>query len=69
MTTLVLQKEIIELKAKLSLLEKAVMAPLDEEGEYKPAFVRAMLRRAAEKQKQIFEYKKQGDLLKRLRSR
>lgn len=58
MTTLALQKEIVELKAKVSLLEKVVMAPLDEEGEYKSVFVRAMLRRAAEKPKQVFEYKK-----------
>lgn len=69
MTTLALQKEIVELKAKLSFLEKAVMTPLDEEGEYKSAFVRAMLRRVAKKPKRIFEYKKQGDLLKQLRLR
>ena len=69
MTTLALQKEIIELKAKLSLLEKAVMAPFDEEGEYKPAFVRSMLHRAAEKPKQVFEYKKRRDLLRQLHAR
>ena len=69
MTTLALQKEIIELKAKLSLLEKAVMAPFDEEGEYKPAFVRSMLRRVAEKPKLVFEYKKRRDLLKQLHAR
>ena len=69
MTTLALQKEIVELKAKVSLLEKAVMAPFDEEGEYKPAFVRAMLRRASEKPKAFFEYKKRGDLLKQLHDR
>lgn len=69
MTTLALQKEITELKAKVSLLERVVMAPLDEEGEYKPAFIRAMLRRAADKPKQILEYKKRGDLLKQLLSR
>jgi len=69
MTTLALQKEIVELKAKVSLLEKAMMAPFDEEGEYKSAFMRSMLRRASEKPKTLFEYKKRGNLLKQLRSR
>lgn len=69
MTTLALQKEIVKLKAKLSLLEKAIIAPLDDEGEYKPAFVRAMLRRAAEKPKRILEYRQRGDLIKYLHSR
>ena len=67
MTTLALQKEIKELRDKLSLLEKAVMTPLDEDGEYKPIFVKTILRRAAEKPKNIFEYKTRGDLIGRLR--
>ena len=66
MTTATPQKEIVELKAKVSLLEQAVLAPLDDEGEYRPAFVRSMLRRATEKPRRIFEFRKRGDLLKQL---
>jgi len=35
----------------------------------KPVFVRSMLRRAAEKPKLVFEYKKRRDLLKQLHAR
>lgn len=51
------------LNKEVEILKSAVLGilPLDREGEYKESFIREVKR--ASKQKPVFEYRKQGDLL------
>jgi hypothetical protein len=64
-----LQKEVKTLKKEVARLGAAVFnIPEDDEGEYKPQFIKEVLRAAKQKPKKLYEYKKPGDLLKHLRS-
>lgn len=63
-----LQKEVKTLKREVAFLAATVFSiPEDDEGEYKPQFVKEVLRTAKQKPKKIYEYKNRGDLLKHLR--
>ena len=71
MTTATFQKieqEVKTLKKKVGLLEKAMSVSLDQEGSYNASFVNKVLKRASAKTNKLYEYKKQGDLIRHLGS-
>lgn len=72
MTTQTAEKiyhEVKELRKETSFLKKAVISLLrDPEGEYKPAFVRRMLKLAAERPKKLHKFTTQENFVKNIRS-
>lgn len=72
MTTQTAEKiyhEIKELRKETNFLKKAVVSLLrDSEGEYKPSFVRKMLRLAAEKQKKPHRFTTPENFVGHIRS-
>jgi hypothetical protein len=68
MPTKALEKKVDNLAREVAALRTIVLRVVrerDPEGEYKPEFVRAVLKAA--KGKPAYEYKAKGDLLKQLR--
>ena len=59
-----LQKEVKTLKKRVRFLENAFFVPLDNEGEYRPQFVKEVLRAA--KEKTVYRYNGKTDPLSRL---
>ncbi|HEY4497976.1 MAG TPA: hypothetical protein VJC20_04475 [Candidatus Paceibacterota bacterium] len=71
MATITLQKveqEVKKLKAKVRLLEHAVVIPFDDERVYKKLFIKKVLRRASENPSALYEFTKPGDFLRRIQS-
>ena len=67
MTTKTLEKEVSELKREVKLLRSAVIGIIgekDPEGEYRPEFVKSVLK--AMKEPAIYTYKGRGSLLKQI---
>lgn len=68
MSTKTLEKTVNNLSREVSILRSLLIAVIEEkdrEGEYRPKFVQETLK--AIKEKNIFEYRGKGSLLRRLR--
>lgn len=62
-------KEVRELRKETEFLKSAVLSILrDPEGEYKPAFVRRMLKLAAEKPKKLYRFSTPENFVQHIRS-
>lgn len=69
MSTKILERKTVELEKEVALLRSLVLGYIakDPEGDYKPAFVRRILKAAAEKPK--YEFKDSRSFLKHLRGK
>lgn len=67
MSTKTLEKTVHNLSREVAILRSMVIAALekDDEGEYRPEFVRETLK--SMKEKAVFEYRGKGSLLRRLK--
>ena len=62
-------QEVKELRKETEFLKNVVLSVLgDPEGDYKPSFVRQILKMAAEKPKKLFEFKNAQDFIKHVRT-
>lgn len=62
-------REVKELRKETEFLKSAVLSVLkDSEGEYKPAFVRRILKLAAGKPKQLYKFTTPENFIKHIRS-
>lgn len=63
-----LQKEVQTLQKEVRFLKSAFFVPYDDEGEYKPRFVKEVLHAVRQKPKRTYEYRNRGDLMRHLRT-
>lgn len=62
-------REVKELRKETEFLKSAVLSALhDPEGEYKPSFVRKLLKQAIERPKKIYKFTTPENFIKHVRS-